>query len=72
MNFFSLCNPADFFPIGRFHYEAILEGDTQITRDLGIPLIFHSQLTFYSQFLKLISFLEYSCEIFQSMQSMQP
>ena len=30
---------AEFFPVGRFHFEAILEGDTHITRDLGIPYI---------------------------------
>ena len=28
-----------FFPVRRFHYEAILEGDTHNTRDLGIPYI---------------------------------
>ena len=31
-----------FFPVGRFHYEAILEEDTHITRDLGIPYILFS------------------------------
>ena len=30
-------NSADIFPVGRFHHEAILDGDTHITRDLGIP-----------------------------------
>ena len=65
MNVFSLCNPTDFFPVGRFHYEAILEGDTHITRDLGIPYISFS-FTLESRFVELISFLEYSFERFQS------
>ena len=36
---YSLCNPAEFFFLSADSLEAILEGGTHFTRDVGIPYI---------------------------------
>ena len=64
LNVFGLCNLEDIFPVGPFRYEAILDGDADITRDLqivGIPYISFS-LALESRFVNVI----YKSDFFSS------